>query len=96
MRVDLPHSHAFPGGRVAVTEDPGHAPAGDALVEFAGGVILPARWTRDGADLLLDIPAHATARGHPMPARRWRLHRRPEGTWRTAPVDAGPDPADRR
>ncbi len=101
MRFTFPHSHAFPGGRVAVAADDdgggddgggddgggddggGDGPA--ATVEFAGGVTLAGAFRRDGAELVLDVPAHRTARGTAIAARRWRLRRRGDGTWRSHP-----------
>lgn len=91
MRFTFPHSHAFPRGRVAVAADDdgggddggGDGPA--ATVEFAGGVTLAGAFRRDGAELVLDVPAHRTARGTAIAARRWRLRRRGDGTWRSHP-----------
>lgn len=71
MRFTFTHSHAFPRGRVAVEDDGDADPA--CLVEFGDGVTVVAAWQRDGADILLDVPAYQTARGTRIDPHRWCL-----------------------
>lgn len=68
-------------GIVIVENDTGLG--SDGLVEFADGVILIAEWCRDGEDILLDIPSYRTAKGTAIGPHRWRLTRKPDGTWRS-------------
>lgn len=86
MRLSFPGSHAYPGGRVAVTDDGGEDVA---IVEFADGVTVPARLSRAGDALLVEVPAYRTARGTGIDARRWRVARGADGTWRAARVSRG-------
>ena len=81
MRFRFPHSHAFPGGRVAVEDDA--RPGPDGLVEFGDGITVIARCrrTRDAIDL--SVPAYRTAKGTQIAARHWRLVRRKDGAWRS-------------
>lgn len=81
MRFVFTHSHAFPMGTVIVGGDTG--PGGDGVVEFADGVSLAAEWWREGEAMILDIPSYRTAKGSTVASHRWRLTRRPDGTWRS-------------
>lgn len=85
MRFTFTHSHAFPGGRVAVDDDGTAAPA--CIVEFGDGVIVLAEWHRDAADILLKIPAYKTAQGSEIGPKHWRLSQREDGSWRTNRAD---------
>lgn len=82
MRFTFTHSHAFPGGRVAVQDAGDAAPAG--IVEFGDGVTILADWRREGADVLLDIPAYKTAKGTEIGPKRWRLAQGEDRIWRTS------------
>jgi hypothetical protein len=82
MRFTFTHSHAYLGGRVAV-EDAGDAAPG-GVVEFGDGVTILGAWRRDGADVLLDIPAYKTAKGTEIGPKRWRLAQGEDGIWHTA------------
>ena len=77
MRFRFPHSHAFPGGRVSIEEDGRAGP--ECLVEFGDGVTVIADWQRIGADIVLNVPSHRTAKGTQVSARTWRLARRKDG-----------------
>ncbi|MEY8839601.1 hypothetical protein AB9K41_11295 [Cribrihabitans sp. XS_ASV171] len=81
MRFTFPHSHAFPRGRVTVTEEDGEPPA--CLVEFSNGVTVIGEFRREGDDILLDVPRYRTERGTVIDPRRWRLSRGKDGTWRS-------------
>lgn len=80
MRFMFPHSHAFPGGRVVVEEDPEAGPA--CLVEFADGITVIAEWHAAGDAIHLSIPAYRTAKGTQVAARNWLLVQR-RGGWRS-------------
>lgn len=81
MRFAFTHSHAFPNGTVIV--EGGIESGTDGLVEFSDGVSLIAEWWRDGEDIILDLPSYRTAKDTAVSAHRWRLTRRPDGTWRS-------------
>lgn len=81
MRFAFPHSHAFPGGRVIVDDDGTAGP--ECLVEFGDGVTVVSEWRPAGDAMDLEIPAHRTAKGTRIAARRWRLVRRKDGAWRS-------------
>ncbi|WP_297976666.1 hypothetical protein [uncultured Amaricoccus sp.] len=74
-------SHAFRGGCVIVDDDGTTGP--ECLVEFGDGVTVVSEWRRGGDVMDLEIPAHRTAKGARIAARRWRLVRRKDGTWRS-------------
>lgn len=82
MRFVFTHSHAFPMGAVIVERNDVES-EGDGEVDFADGVSLIAEWWRDGADIILDIPSYRTAKGTTVKPHRWRLTRKPDGTWRS-------------
>ena len=84
MRFTFPHSHAFPGGRVAVAEEGGDPAA--CMVEFSDGVTVIAGYRRIGEDIVLDVPSYRTSKGTLVAARRWRNSKRSDGIWRTARV----------
>ncbi len=81
MRFIFTHSHAFPRGSVTVENDTGSGSTG--LVEFADGVALTAEWHREDESIILDIPSYRTAKGTAIGPHRWRLTRRPDGSWRS-------------
>ncbi len=81
MRFIFPHSHAFPGGRVAVEDDAQSGPEG--LVEFGDGATVIADWRRAGDAIHLSVPAYRTAKGTEVAARNWRLVQREDGVWRS-------------
>ena len=80
MRFSFPHSHAFPGGRVAV--------AGDDIgersceVEFADGVTVIGTCRKEGETYVLDVPTYRTSRGTEVAGRRWRINAGKDGNWR--------------
>lgn len=81
MRFVFTHSHAFLRGTVVVE---GGAESGiDGLAEFSDGVSVIAEWWRDGEDIVLDMPSYQTAKGTVVAPHRWRLCRKPDGTWRS-------------
>jgi hypothetical protein len=84
MRFTFTHSHAFPGGRVAVADDGGEGYR--CPVEFADGVAVLGPWRREGEGIVLDVPVYATARGSRIEARHWRVRRGSDGVWRTEPA----------
>lgn len=83
MRFVFTHSHAFPGGRVLLEDDGTAGPA--CTVVFADGTRLKGEWRREGADILLDVPPYATAKGTEIDAHHWRLVLGGEGIWRSRP-----------
>lgn len=80
MRFMFPHSHAFPGGRVAIEGDANTAR--ECLVEFGDGATVIAEWERRGDAIDLFVPAYRTTKGTRIPARHWRLVQR-KGVWRS-------------
>ncbi|ELT47466.1 hypothetical protein [Brucella intermedia] len=81
MRFSFTHSHAFPGGRVAIED--AEASEGTCVVEFADGSAMIGEWHPDDADILLSIPAYRTAKGTDVAAQSWRLVRNKQGEWRS-------------
>ena len=84
MRFVFPHSHAFPGGRVAVEDDANAGPG--CLVEFRDGVTVIAEWRAVGDAIHLSVPTYRTAKGRQIAARTWRLVQRKDGVWRSERV----------
>ena len=81
MRFVFSHSHAFPGGRVAVDDDAKTSP--ECLVEFGDGITVISEWQRLGNAIRLRVPAYRTAEGTRVAARDWRLVQRKDGVWRS-------------
>lgn len=81
MRFEFGHTHAYLGSKVRATESPADTRDADCLVEFSDGVVVPARFDREGDAIALRIPSHQTARGTRIDAKSWLL---------------GPDGEDRR
>jgi hypothetical protein len=71
------HSHIFPGAWLTFDRPP--EPPEEVMVAFSDGVEAPARLERMGGPrLMLDVAAHVTARGTPMPARPWLVETLPD------------------
>ena len=82
MRFELSHTHAYRGCRVRVEPaGPGDG-QGEALIEFSDGNVLPGRYVLTEATMVLSIPAHRTARGTPMVAKRWSLRHIDRDEWK--------------
>lgn len=81
MRFMLPHSHAFPGGRVVVEDGAKTGP--ECLVEFGDGVTVIAEWRLASDTIPLSVPAYRTAKDTPVAAQNWRLVQRKDGVWRS-------------
>lgn len=81
MRFAFPYSHAFPRGRVTVSDDGEAGP--ECLVEFSDGVTVMGAWRREGEALRLSVPAYRTAKGTQVAARSWRIVRGKDGEWRS-------------
>jgi hypothetical protein len=86
MRFAFPHSHAFPGGRVVVTDDEKAGP--ECLVEFGDGTTVIAEWWRENDAIYLSVPTYRTAKGTQVAAREWHLVQRADGIWRSKPASA--------
>ena len=65
-------SHLYPGARGMLE---GTLPAGETacLVEFADGSAAIGRLAPEGVALILETGPYTTARGTPIPAKRWRI-----------------------
>ena len=85
MRFVFPHSHAFPGGRVTLHDDGAAPPV--CMVSFADGTTVLGEWRREGADILLSVPAYSTAKGTEIDPHRWLLVMGGEGMWRSRPAE---------
>lgn len=84
MRFVFTHSHVFPGGRVVLADD--SAAGTTCLVSFFDGTTVCGEWRREGPDILLDVPAYATAKGTEIDPHTWRLSLGGEGIWRARPA----------
>lgn len=82
MRFELSHTHAYPGCRVRTEPAEPADREGDAVVELGDGNVLAGRYALDANDVALSIPAHRTARGTPIVAKRWRLRRIGQSEWK--------------
>lgn len=81
MRFLFPHSHAFPGGRVALEEDGNTGP--ECVVEFGDGTAVIAEWHGAGEGGDLFVPTYRTAKGTRVEARAWRIVQREDGVYRS-------------
>lgn len=81
MRFSFPHSHAFPGGRVAV--DDGDPAEGACVVEFGDGVTVIGAWRPSPEGMRLEVPAYRTGRGTEVAARNWLVAQGKDGNWRS-------------
>lgn len=87
MRLQLSHTHAFPGCLVRIAD---YDNEDENLVEFGDGMIAADRYMREGASLTLTIAAYRTARGTDLGEKSWTLipggnKRRPEDQRQSAP-----------
>lgn len=80
MHITFSHSHAFERSKARISDEDQAAPC---HVEFADGVVVTARASRDGDDILLDVPAYRTAAGNDVEARAWRMVRSGDEEWRS-------------
>ncbi len=81
MRFTFPHSHAYPGGRVAISDD--GETGSEGMVTFGDGVTVIAEWRSQGDGIHLSVPAYRTAKGTRIAAKSWRLTQRKDGVWRS-------------
>lgn len=70
MRFQLAHTHAYPGCRVTLAEADN---ADESLVEFSDGVVVPCRYRREDAAIVLTIAPYTTARGTKIGEKSWML-----------------------
>ena len=79
-RLACGRTHLFPGARLTPEAPLAAAAPGAVVVAFADGVEAPGRLAPEADPdagppgvLRLDLAAHVTAAGTPIPARAWRL-----------------------
>jgi hypothetical protein len=73
VRIAFHHTHAYPGCRATVRDDPVSS-GGPAEAEFSDGPVVAATFARlEAGELLVRIAAYRTARGTRIPAKGWIL-----------------------
>ncbi|MFT4306375.1 MAG: hypothetical protein QM604_05755 [Microbacterium sp.] len=65
----IPHSHLYPGARLSTGA--GDVAAGELLVLFRDGVVVPARLDAAGDEYVLSTDEYVTRVGTAIPAKRW-------------------------
>lgn len=71
------HTHLYPGARGRLGGEGPAAGTGNLLVAFSDGVEVPARLEPGENGPALSVAGHMTAKGTPIPAKRWRIEMGP-------------------
>ena len=79
VQITFSHSHAFEGAKAHISDEDQTMPC---HVEFADGVVVMAKASSKGDDILLDVPTYRTAAGNDVEARSWRMVPSGDGDWR--------------